>query len=444
MTPFPQKAQSTTDAVEPALSPLERLRLCLSQIKAGPWRFIQLRGEPIDERRIDGDDVDLLGARESVNMLCDAACRWVQAGHAHLRVNARKPGKVEWWLFSTDGLHVARFDLWIELNQLDRGRLAIRHEDVAALVESPTGAIGRLPPAVEAGLYVHHLLCKRKDLAGESAQARLARYADELRKMNDAAMADAIGAIRESKRIAADQEAMALQRIVAALPQGTRLARARRGPLQWMGKLRSAWLAPPKRTSMISVMGCDGAGKTTLAHAVAPLLPQPATVFTGKHLYRKSILYKLAVIFIRPLLMRSRESFDETLAPLVYLRASLGLGIAHHRKGRAAGLTLIDRSPVDFLYVNRKTDEPRFSRWSWLSRCFGRRIRTVHCLVRFENVMKRKQEMTMTGHAAYDRDMFTHFTRQTPTDYIAFNNDGSVDESAQALAQLLQLAEKGS
>ncbi len=438
------ESASTTRADAPALSPHERLRLCLSQIRTGPWRFIQLRGEPLDDRCIDGDDVDLLGTRESVDMLCDAALQWVQAGHAHLRVNSRKSGKVEWWLFSVDGIHVLRLDLWIELNQLDRARLALRHEDVAALVESPTAAIGRLPLALEAGLYVHHLICKRKDLTGESAKARLAQYADQLRRMNDPALADVIQAIRESNQITASQEQMTLRQIVAALPQGTQLTHAGRGPMRWVQKLRSAWLSPPRRTSMISVMGCDGAGKTTLAHAAAPLLPQPATVFTGKHLYRKSILYKLAVIFIRPLLMRSRESFDEVLAPLVYLRASLGLRIALWRKGKEAGLMLIDRSIVDFLYVNRKTDAPRFSRWSWLSRCFGKRIRTVHCLVRFENVLKRKQEMTLAGHTAYDRDMFNHLTRQTPTDYIAFNNDGAVDDSAQALVHLLQLVEKGS
>jgi len=423
-------------------SSLDGLHTCLARLTQGPWRFIQLRGEPMSEQCIDGDDVDLLGSRPSVNLLCDAAREWVRAGLVHLWVHARKSNKLEWWFFSIDGCHVVRLDIWIELPQIDRGRSALRYDDLSALMSSNNSAIARLPLPVEASIYIHHLICKKKDLRSETVQSRLMQYEKTFHANGEKELADVASEIRATAEIQVVQEALALQRLEAALPRGTKLMRTRRGPLAWLEKLRMAWLDAPRKASVISIMGCDGAGKTTLAHAVKYSLSKPAIVFTGKHLYRKSILYKLAVIFIRPLLMRSRENFDEVLAPLVYLRASLALRLRLLFNRKPTTCTLIDRSLADFLYVNRKTDQPRFSQWGWLTRLFGKRIATVHCMVSFENVMKRKQEMTESGHETYDRQMFEHHTRRSPTNYIAFNNDGSLDESAAALAHLLKLVEE--
>ena len=52
------------------------------------------------------------------------------------------------------------------------------------------------------------------------------------------------------------------------------------------------------------------------------------------------------------------------MAPLVYLRGSLGLRLKLLNASQR--ILLIDRSLVDFLMIDRKTDHPRFSRCLWL------------------------------------------------------------------------------
>lgn len=403
---------------------------CLKQLQQGPWRFLQLRGNPIDDSAIDDDDVDLLGSRASVDLLIGAAFGWMKAGKCHLRVTAKKSDKVELTLFSLDGQHQVQFDLWIQLAQLDRGRSQICFHDCASHVTNTQAAITRLPIDLEACIYLHHLICKRKDLASQSVQDRLASYSDGCREAGIRDLAALLEQVRTDKQISPATEQFTLSRLNSTLcPK-----RCQSSVRSALNRVRQSWLLPPRTTSMMSIMGCDGAGKTTLAERLAEQSPQTFRTFTGKHLYRKSLSYKLAVIFLRPLITRSRERFDEILAPCLYLRACLSLSWRLlFRKRR----TLVDRSLVDFLYVDRKTDRPAFCRSSWLIGWFGRRIPTVHCHVSFENVIQRKQEMTAAGHSAYDRDMFDHFTRRVPTDYVAFNNDGSLSESLPALSKIL-------
>jgi hypothetical protein len=45
--------------------------------------------------------------------------------------------------------------------------------------------------------------------------------------------------------------------------------------------------------------------------------------------------------------------------------------------------------------------------------------------------------MTESGHRQYDHDMFQEFSQRSPTDYIAFNNDLTVNESAQSLSRIV-------
>jgi hypothetical protein len=200
-------------------------------------------------------------------------------------------------------------------------------------------------------------------------------------------------------------------------------------------KLASARLGAPRRVSLVSVMGCDGAGTTTLARRLTDDLDFISGVLTGKHLYRKSWFYKLTVIFIRPLLFQDREKYDETLAPFVYLRACLGLRIKLWKK--RGQVRLIDRSITDFLMVDRKTDHPRFCRSLWLARFFGRRIPIIHCVLPYARVLERKNEMTEAGHDAYDTAMFQHLSRRVPTDYVVFNNSGTLDEAAVAAGRII-------
>lgn len=407
------------------------LRDCLQRLHHGPWRFLQLRGDAIDATSIDEGDVDLLGSRESVNSLLDGALGWMRDGLCHLRVTTTQPDKVELTLYSLDGRHQVQFDLWMRLAQLDGRCREIRYDDCAPHVTDQQAAIGRLPIDLEACLYLHHVVCKRKKLSSPSVQERLASYSHRCQVAGRQNLSTLLDQVRTEKRVSSEAEQLTLSRLTSTLcPKAC--------PSSALAAVKRFWrsrLAAPRKTRIVSIMGCDGAGKTTLAETLTEQSPKSYRTYTGKHLYRKSLSYKLAVIFLRPLMRRSRERFDEILAPWLYLRACVSLWLKLLLPRRR--LMLVDRSLVDFLYVDRKTDLPSFCRGSWLVGLIGQRIPTIHCHVSLENVLQRKQEMTAAGHAAYDRDMFAHFSRRVPTDYIAFNNDGPLAEAVPALDRIL-------
>ena len=409
------------------------LSRCLADWQASGPEAIQLRGDDLWTTPTLDDDTDLLMAPAAVATLLERARGWTTAGWCHTQVVTRRPHKTEVTLYALDGGQRVQLDVWRRLPQIDGGRRSLTFAGCrAACVPDDRGAgrAGlRLPPPIEARVYLHHLHAKRKNLAGGSVQTRLAGYAEALRAAGEDDLARRIEALRESATLDGALLAEASEGLDASLNPDGRLPSG----------LRGAWgrvfLSPPRKNRLVCVMGCDGAGKTTLAGALAARDPAIRGVFTGKHLYRKSYLFKLLVIFVRPLLGQSREGFDERLAPLVYLRACLGLRIKHWRGQRL----LIDRALPDFLYRNRKTDRPRFSVWRGLMGWAGLRVPVVHCLVDFDRVAERKElEVTRAGHAAYNRDMFAALAGRTPSFYLAFNNDGTLEESVAALGRIMQ------
>ncbi|NTV94346.1 MAG: hypothetical protein HGA75_02900 [Thiobacillus sp.] len=422
---------SETTPELPVTCAIDGLAALLAELGQGPWRFIQLRGAPLGAQDVDAGDVDFLGTRASVNALLGAAFAWVREGRCHLRVRSRDPNKTVLILISPDGGHAVSLDLWVGLWQLDGGKACLRYEQCEHLLTTPEAAIRRLPVAVEACLYVHHLVTKKKVLASERVQARLAGYVAACADSGEAELAQALGRIAEARHIDAGDLALCNGHL-------GRLGLAGSGP-RWPGKLaaelRAAWLDAPRKTRCVAIMGCDGSGKTSLARELQKQAPSTYFLYTGKHLYRKSLLYKLATIFIRPLLFQPREQFDETLAPWNYLRASIALQLKLWFS--RSGMILMDRSIVDFLVVARKTDRPRFHRARWLAALFGRRIASVHVVVPEDSLQERKQEMTRPGHAEYDRLMFEHFSQRVPTDYCAFYNGASLEDSRQVLGRLL-------
>lgn len=404
---------------------LVKLRHCMERMRSGPWRFVQLRGEAFGPEHIDGDDVDLLGSRESVTALIHRVFEWVRAGECHMRVVARDCFKTALSLISIDGLHRIDLDLWVELWQIDNRDSCLRFSDCESLLGKEDESITRFPLPVELAIYIHHLVSKKKDLNGDSARRRLLAYEDAGRTSGHESLAEAVAIIRLESAIHAKNLEPFDVIIGSSFPNRERGKAGHR-----RAKFLSSWPGVPRSLSLVSVMGCDGAGKTTLAKRLVEDHAPVRGVLTGKHLYRKSWLYKLGVIFVRPLLFQSREKYDETIAPWVYLRACLGLRLKlwKHR----GQIHLIDRSTLDFLMVDRKSDVPRFSKFHWLSRFFGVRIPVIHCVLPYELVMQRKQEVTRAGHEVYDTLIFRDLSGRIPTDYVVFNNSGSLDESAAA------------
>ncbi len=397
---------------------------CVEAIGKGPWKFIQLRGQSLDIANLPDDDIDLLGGQNSVEALLNSALGWVRERRCHIRVRNRNRDKVEFTIFSIDGRHSILFDLWINLRQFDHRQRCLTYEACSHAVIDSEPSIQRLPVDVEAAVYIQHLLSKKKHLTSERVLQRLSKYAFQCEAEDHLKLSEIIRTMIETKTIQPEAESETISiiedRIGSPTPQSLNERFNR-----LIAKAQAQFLGPPRRTRMLTMMGCDGAGKTTLAHTLKENSEEIGRVYTGKHLYRKSLSYKLAVIFIRPLLFQDRERFDEILAPFVYLRGCLGLRLLRLFP-KSNRVTLIDRSLIDFLYIDRKSDSPSFSRFLWLTQFFGLRVPNVHCIVSHENVMQRKQEVTAKGHYQYDEDIFQEFAFRCPTDYVAFNNDGEL------------------
>jgi thymidylate kinase len=408
----------------------DKLCSCIERINSGPWQFVQLRGEPLSAAAINQGDVDLLGTREAVYALFEAVYAWVQQGACHARIVVRDSAKYKLFLFSSDGQHQVDFDLWIELRQLFNRTTRLLPEVCLSRATPQSPSLFRLPLELELSVYVHHILSKRRvDDFTPGMRERFEVYANTC---GEGVLSSLLNRVLAQGRVTAELIQFADETLKCA-PELYTPSRA-----SLFSRWKVARLASPRSLKWLSLMGGDGCGKTTMGKALKERLGEArASIYTGKHLYRKNLFFKLLVIFVRPLLFQDREKFDETLAPLVYLlacmRLRLGVWFASAKR-----TVLMDRSLVDFLLCNRKSDEPSFGRKAWLARVWGCRIPTVHFLVSYERLAQRKQEMTVAGIEKYNDEMFRHFTRRIPTDYLLFNNDGALAQAADALAAIIR------
>ncbi len=408
----------------------EKLCSCVERIKSGPWRFLQLRGEPLSIQAIDSGDVDLLGTRDSVHALFNAVYTWVQQGDCHARYVAMSEAKYKLFLLSCDGKHQMDFDLWVELRQLFNRSTMLLPEACLQIAEPQSESIFRLPLEVEVSVYVHHIISKRRQrLFTPEMQRRMEAYK---RHCDHEQLAHILANVLSQSVITSGLINFA-DETLKRFPELYKQSK-----VSLLAKWKVARLAAPRSLKWLSLMGGDGCGKTTMGNELQErLLEKVSKVFTGKHLYRKNLFFKVLVIFLRPILFQSREKFDETLAPLVYwlacIRLRVKLWFASKKK-----LVLMDRSQVDFLMCDRKTDSPSFGGKEWLTSVWGCRIPTIHFFVSYDRLSQRKQEMTKTGLTEYNQEMFRHFSRRIPTDYLLFNNDDVLEKSATSLANIIQ------
>ncbi|MCA9035293.1 MAG: hypothetical protein KDA91_09190 [Planctomycetaceae bacterium] len=448
------------DSPPDGLNSALQFRQCIRRICQGSWgrhrwAFLQLRGEPLHTvtpckagSGEDADDVDLLGDESSVYALVDAAFEWVRAGECHIEYSRRAAAKATLVLYSLDGNEFVQFDLWMTLAQIDGGQKSLQFPDVPPslrhrerfLGEDCSDATGgddtglfRLPPELEVCLYIQHLICKRKNLRSARVRNRLDFYESLLNGTQELALVESLGFIRTSHQISVDIAAATLSLLQQQLVLHDEFRSAKRAVRWWQSRLDGS----RPSTRMLAFIGCDGTGKTTLAHFFRDHSSGQFRHNVGKHLYRKTILYKLLVIFVRPLISRDRDRFDDLIAPVNYMLAALRLRILTmlpDRKWR-----LFDRCIHDFLFIQRKSDAARFSRWQWLAGWIGIRIRTVHLVVSRTNLQTRRDEITDKGHGAYDHLMQQFFTRQIPVHYTAQGHDCPVEVTAgQLLKRIVQ------
>ncbi len=406
----------------------------------GTYQFLLLRETALDLSCVDSGDIDLLGSPQSVNSLLEFAFQLALQGTFHFRVVKRNPRKVALCLFSFDGAHRIELDLWIELWQIDRSARMLCYADCRSKIVAHTGAIFRLPIHLEACIYIHHLASKQRDLSTRGIRHRLKFYRQSLRNNGPTTLTSPLDELIGGGAISNDMLYLTAEMLESQLGATFKRSAGSVRASFLLTKLRAWMLGAPRRTNMIAIMGCDGVGKTSILRALVETSPQVQRLFTGKHLYRKSLIYKLMVALMRPLMRTPREKFDEQFALFAYFRASVALRLKfwYGSVFRRPGLTLIDRSLADFIYVNRKTDEPRFCKGYKISSFIGLRIPVIHLVVDHDILMERKLEFTRKGHEIYDVDMQTFLIDRNPTHYTVFNNSHGLEKSATALSNLIR------
>ncbi|MBL8817879.1 MAG: hypothetical protein JNL58_17780 [Planctomyces sp.] len=407
----------------------------LSRILAGPWRFVQLRGTPLEQyvhRNLlpDEGDVDLFGTESSVTELLESISQWCDAGELHFLVERNGPDKTRLTLFSLDGCHRVQFDLWVRLRQFVGQSRVLDSSDCIQL-RNQTVAVARFSLPVEFNLYIHHLKYKRRKLNSASVQQRLGAFLAQADKGEILDLTDRIQSILKTGELSDDLLTTSLHELRNQLP----LHQPERSAKKLWSRISWAWHRPPRHHRFVFIAGCDGAGKTSLSQELVTRNPQIRTSMTGKHLYRKSLFYKFLVTFVRPLMFSSRERFDEIMAPVAYTLASLRLRVSSWIP--KSKQTLIDRCLVDFLITDRKTDTPRLAHCGWLMQWIGIRYLVVHLRVPEERLRERKVEMTSAGLPRWNKLLYATLMSIGPVRYLGFFNGGTPGESATALENIL-------
>ena len=407
-------------------------------------RFVLLRETPLDAAALDAGDIDLLGTRASVDALLahlDVSCRELEL---NLFVERTGPRKTRVSLCSPDLAHELQFDLWTDLWQLDGGRRSLRWRDVAPLCRHAPAGFARMPLRLEAAVYVEHLRAKRKDLGSAGVRRRLEHYAAALHAASGTP--DELGAELSAVAAAAPAALPAKLLGLAVSTLEHALGRRHRWRTPWrrledaLRRARSRLERPPPGARAVALVGPDGIGKSTVGKALVASDAGWDEYVLGKALYRRSLLFRGIYKLNRGTGARlSQERIDEALAGLAFPTAVLRL---RRRLAAARDRALvIDRFAADFLYVGRKADRARFSRWGWLASLLYVSLPVVHMTAPYAVLSGRKQEISEAGLLRYERDMTRFYTRRSRVCYLRFANHGTAEEAVRLLGR--QLAERG-
>lgn len=419
-----------------------RLARAFDQLIAGngTYEFILLRPAPLDENLINSNtDIDLLGSASSEASFLAAAFALVRQGLCHLHISRNDARKTKVVLFSTDGSSAIHIDLWKDLWQTTNFR-RVRIEFFEKVnLSSTTNAILRLPILLESCLYIQHLRVKRKTIHSHAVQERLRYYRHGLEKSGYDLLAENLSELKKTGHFA--KEILRLSEFYLenqgglSFPAITRMDRIKRA----LGKITTLYYRAPDRARLFALMGCDGVGKTSISRELLDDKNDNFRSQKGKSLYRRSVVYNLLAPLRSVIASGDPDKFEERLSGTLYIVASsrLRLKLLFRSAWGTRRPLILDRTPADLLFHDRKNDEARMSRSVWLEKLVGVRVPVVHLVADYDCVASRKREVTLRGQAAYDESMFDFHQSQSPVNYTVFWNGGDRGASGWALRRIL-------
>ncbi|WP_437201222.1 hypothetical protein [Planctomicrobium sp. SH664] len=422
-------------------NPGQALVDCLTRIGKSreQFRFVLLRHQSFDlAEAIDRGDVDLLGSEESSTALIRFVAELSRQGLCHYRVAGARREKLQLTLFSVDGRHHIRLDLWTRLRQFASHNLTLTIEACEPLLQSGSGPFLRLPLKYEVAVYVQHLVAREKAITSPQVQNRLQNYIRQLKEQRAPEMARQLEFILANRLVSGAVLDYMLTVLRPFLIEDKNVP-----GLTWRErkeKILCGWLRPFRRPGAIAIIGCDGAGKTSISKALRARPDSPfAAAMVGRKLYQHSLFYYLFTALGRRLLGIRRDEFEARFGTPLYLVAAwhLQLRLIFRRLIGRKKPVVIDRSLTDFLMTSRKTDHPQLLPGSQVRHVIGERIPVIHLWVDHQTLASRKQEMTDQGHAVWDQIMFTEHTGRLPTDYLGFYNGHPFEFSVDALARII-------
>lgn len=422
------------------------------------------------------DDVDLLMTPESCNVLRQMAFDRACEGHLHFRIRQDRPEKVRLTIWTLDGSEFVEADVWTAVTQLgpwrnrgalDAGQLlqfvdpntlqeasprdTERSEDDATRTDnrptglnSPADPLPRLRPDIELCVYILHLAAKKRCLRSERVQERLRDMRERLLQRPDFRF-------HWLQRIAMEllnATEMTGAHWVPALEHLHQSEAARTGcGVRPMTRSRRQQVAAAARRWMmrhspcIAIRGCDGVGKSALVGALQKTSSDISAV-VAKKLYRRSLLYQLTGGLARRVAGLSRCAFDDRLGRVLTVRATAALWL----KRLLSSLPLVrrrvlvlDRCVRDFLIRDRKTDQPVLLAGAWWMEKLVPPATTVLLVLDWDNVCRRRPEMTREGFRRYQQMLFDQSRTGLSTDVLVFANVLSPGSGVHALCRCLGL-----
>jgi thymidylate kinase len=432
---------------------IDDLREIFGRLEQAGAPFVVLRQRRLDAATVyDGDYDFLIDDRVASSFLREMLDALIRSKRFFLLQSPAQPDarKYTFRVFeSATGRHVT-LEFW-KRYVIGGGPLpdALRWQDLDwAIARRAPGY--HLREEVSALLFVAHLQAKGKSLNTPLVVQRSRRYRSDLAHIaGRTGLADAALEILEGLESGALEVEEASRQALTLLAQagGRRPARSRAIPRMVLDHARAASRRLTQRT--VAIMGPDGSGKSTLVAAlIEHAAPGAARSRVFKHLFRRRLLYKVAMRARPGRGREQRNVWDERMGPLLALLAAPAYVV---ELVRCRGRTVVfDRYFYDFLMIDvrqqRKGQRITPPRRLRLRRLIPTPGLLINPLAEHEATSARRDALTKEGFENYERQMLSLVAECPPTWFAHIPSCHGLEECtsfAQRAAQRSRVLRRG-